>query len=177
MPTPTRVLQADDRIYLILQPQKPKEATIAIIRVFGEVEREGAFPMKSGTVRDALILAGGLKPTANREKIVLIRARDAKYLPLDADKVMENDPVYNLPVEDRDMISVEKGDQSQFVSVEGEIHTPGRIPLKTDEENLSHQPDGTGRRDRRKNADQRQGADSQKLFPRPRSFPPDSVQL
>ncbi len=127
------LLSPGDRVYLAAQPVKPKEVSIPVVRVFGEVVREGAFPIKGGTVRDALMLAGGFKSTANREKIIFIRARDAKYLPLDGDKVMDNDPVHNLPVEDRDMISVEKADQSQFVSVEGEVNLPGRVPLKENE--------------------------------------------
>lgn len=127
------LLFAGDRIYLVSKPVIKVAPPIAIIRVMGEVGREGAYPMKNGTVRDALLLAGGLKLTANREKILLIRAKDTKYLPLDADKVMDGDPVHNLPVDDRDIINVEKADQSQFVSLEGEVRSPGRFLLKEGE--------------------------------------------
>ncbi|MCS6777708.1 MAG: SLBB domain-containing protein [Chloroherpetonaceae bacterium] len=127
-------LQSGDRIVLIARQgqQAPKEPTY--VRIIGEVEREVQHPLTPGLrVKDLFERAGGLKPTADREKIRLVRGADGKVLELDADKVEADDPVYNLPLAPNDLIIVGVRDQSRVFAVLGEVAQPSTFSYRTDE--------------------------------------------
>ena len=95
---------------------------LQIVRVIGEVEREAFVPYRVGMkAADALAAVGGLKETADRTKIRLVRAADGKVLDLDADRIASNAPTDNPPVAAGDLIIVGVRDRSRQFVVLGEV--------------------------------------------------------
>jgi protein involved in polysaccharide export with SLBB domain len=127
-------LQAGDRIVLTPRPVQAPVEEVRYVRVVGEVNREVQHPLSKGLrVRDLLERAGGLKPTADRTKMRLVRGTDGKVLDLDADRVEADDPVYNLPLSPNDLIIVGVRDQSLVFAVIGEVVQPSTFPWNASE--------------------------------------------
>lgn len=128
------VLKPDDRIVLTPRPEPRTPVEIAYVRAVGEVNREVQHPLSKGfRVRDLLERAGGLKPTADRTKMRLVRGENGKVLELDADRVEADDPVYNLPLAPNDLLIVGVRDQSLVFAVLGEVIQPSTLPWKAEE--------------------------------------------
>lgn len=128
------LLQPGDRIVLIARQGQKASQEPAYVRIIGEVEREVQHPLTPGLrVKDLFDRAGGLKPTADREKVRLVRGSDGKVFELDADRVEADDPVYNLPLNPNDLIIVGVRDQSRVFAVLGEVAQPSTFPYRTDE--------------------------------------------
>jgi protein involved in polysaccharide export with SLBB domain len=127
-------LEQGDKIVLIDKPVPVAPERPRIVRVRGEVRQEGTYPIgPKERVRDLLERAGGLLETADREKVILIRASDGKYLELNANRVLESDPVHNLSVEPGDLLLIGKRDQSLIFTIAGEVADPKTIPWKSGE--------------------------------------------
>lgn len=128
------ILQSGDKIYLLAMPVIAPPEELRYVRAVGEVSREVQHPFTKGMkVRDLLERAGGLKPTADREKMRLVRGADGKVLELDADKVEADDPLYNMPLSPNDLLIVGVRDQSLVVAVLGEVLQPSTLPIKAGE--------------------------------------------
>jgi len=113
-------LQTGDKIILPALPEPTPEPKVA--RIVGEVVREASIPLSPGmTLHDAFDRAGGLKETADREKIRVVRGSDGRIFEVEADKVEANDPVHNLPLGPGDLIIVGMRDRSLRYAVLGEV--------------------------------------------------------
>ena len=118
-------LEQNDKIFIaereIAAP--PKATEYAQVR--GEVAREIALPVTGKmTISEALDKAGGLLPTADMEKMVLVRGSDGRYLEINPAEALKGNPVHNLPLGPRDTLIVGKRDQSLIYSVGGEVKSP-----------------------------------------------------
>lgn len=128
------LLQSGDRIVLTPRPEPVTPMEVAYARAVGEVNREVQHPLSKGfRVSDLLERAGGLKPTADRTRLRLVRGEDGKVLELDADRVEADDPVYNLPLAPNDLLIVGVRDQSLVFAVLGEVMQPTTLPWKAEE--------------------------------------------
>jgi protein involved in polysaccharide export with SLBB domain len=117
-------LETGDKIVL---PMIPVQTHVEpkLMRVDGEVQRQSSIPVAAGmTVRDAFERAGGLKETADRDSIHMVRA-DGRILELHADKIDANDPTQNLVLAGGDLIIVGRADRSERYAVMGEVLHPG----------------------------------------------------
>ncbi len=116
------MLEEGDVVRIALAPEVKAASELKYIRIVGEVGREVSIPVKGGiSVKDALDRAGGLKPSADRSRLMLIRGLDGKILDLEADKIESNDPVHNLTLLQGDLIIVGVRDRGQQYAVLGEV--------------------------------------------------------
>ena len=127
-------LEQNDRVLIaareVVAPPKPTE----YVRVVGEVGREVALPITGNlTITDALNRAGGLLPTADTQKMFLVRGSDGKYLEISAEEAMKGNPIHNLLLGPRDLLIVGKRDQSLIYSVAGEVKAPQTLAWKSSE--------------------------------------------
>ena len=127
-------LEQNDRILIgtreVVAPPKPTE----YVRVVGEVGREVALPVTGSlTVSDALTKAGGLLPTADAQKMALVRGSDNKYLEISPEEALKGNPIHNLLLGPRDLLIVGKRDQSLIYSVGGEVKAPQTVAWKASE--------------------------------------------
>jgi protein involved in polysaccharide export with SLBB domain len=126
-------LQNGDRIVLIALPEEKVRPAPQFIRVVGEVFRDAYLPFANGMrVRSAIELAGGLKPSADRSKLRLVRGADGKILELNADKIDADDPVHNVFLAANDMLFVNVRDRSLIYAVMGEVMSPNTFPYPAD---------------------------------------------
>jgi protein involved in polysaccharide export with SLBB domain len=123
-------LDEGDKIVL---PLIPEHVVPKLVRVDGEVARQASIPISRGmTVRDALQRAGGLKETADRDRIRLVRA-DGRIIELRADAIDANEPTQNLMIATGDLLIVERADRSLRWSAMGEVLHPGTFPYNPKE--------------------------------------------
>lgn len=121
-------LENGDIITIPSKPEPKPAPEQTMVRIEGEVKREAGIPYGPGlTVKDAFERAGGLKETADRKKVRLIRRATGNPLMLDADKVEADDPVYNLRLEPGDLILVVQRDRSLQFAVLGEVVEQNRF--------------------------------------------------
>ncbi len=126
-------LKQGDRIVLIALPQEAIRPAPQFVRIVGEVVRDAYVPFANGMrVKSAIDQVGGLKPTADRAKLRLVRGSDGKILELDADKIDADDPVHNLFMSPGDMLFVNVRDRSLIYSVMGEVIAPNTFPIALD---------------------------------------------
>ena len=101
-----------------------------VVTVAGEVARPApTMPLRANpplTLREAINLAGGLTPTANR-KAITVRRSNGTALVLDLDKAEENDPSNNIELKADDAIYVERVTPSEFVNVAGGVPKAGKL--------------------------------------------------
>lgn len=127
-------LEAGDVILLPTKPEQKAPPEQSMVRVEGEVKQEAGVPFGPGlTVKDCLERAGGLKETADRRKIFLIRRANGNKLTLDADKVLADDPVYNLKMEPGDLLLISVRDRSMQFAVMGEVIQESRFDWNPEE--------------------------------------------
>lgn len=120
-------LRDGDRIIIERLPDTPSGPTpFPIVRVEGEVGREISLPWAKGmTVKDALQAAGGVSPTANREKIGLYRTVNGSVQETDLNyDELEAGHVDNQSLQAGDLIRVDRLDRSQQFAVAGEVLHP-----------------------------------------------------
>jgi polysaccharide biosynthesis/export protein len=79
------------------------------------------------TLREAVNLAGGLTPNANRKAISVRRANGGAPLVINFDKAEQNDPTQNIELKPDDAIYVEKLDPYAFVYVAGGVFKGGKV--------------------------------------------------
>ena len=126
-------LKNGDRIVLIALPKETVRPAPRFVRIVGEVVHDAYVPFANGMrVKSAIDQVGGLKPSADRKKLRLVRGVDGKILEIDADKVDEDDPVHNLFLSPGDMLFVNVRDRSLIYSVMGEVITPNTFPYLPD---------------------------------------------
>lgn len=125
-------LQDGDKIYIQLRDksvEKP-EYVLRTVRVVGEVGREVDLPLAPDmTLRDALARAGGLKDTADKNKIRLHRGESGKDFDLKAAGIMAGEPGMNLTLEPGDYIVVGKVDLSMRWGIDGEVVSRNVFPF------------------------------------------------
>ena len=123
-------LQNGDRIVVIASTEPPARPAPQFVRIVGEVVRDSYIPFASGMrIKSALDQVGGLKSTADRSKLRLVRGNDGKILELDADKIDADDPVHNIFMTPGDMLFVSVRDQSLVYSVMGEVIKPNTFAI------------------------------------------------
>ncbi len=116
------LLEEGDVVRVALAPEVKAGTELKYVRIVGEVGREVSIPVSAGiSVKDALDRAGGLKVTADRTRLMLIRGIDGKILNLEADKIDSNDPVHNLTMLQGDLLIVGVRDRGQQYAVLGEV--------------------------------------------------------
>jgi len=119
-------LQPDDLIRIGALPAAAMRPELQVVRIIGEVEREADIPFRSGMrASDALAAVGGLKETADRAKIRVVRGKDAHVLEIDADRFGANDPANNVPLGPGDLIIVGVRDRSLRFCVMGAVLRQG----------------------------------------------------
>lgn len=117
------------------------------VQINGEVKNPGTFPYsKQMTVEDLIILAGGLKESANTEDVEIARRADTQGIgtfselvavKINPDLTLQEAPQYLQPF---DNVSVRR--KSNFVldkqvQVEGQVNSPGIFSIKNAEERVS----------------------------------------
>ncbi|MCB9307759.1 MAG: SLBB domain-containing protein [Lewinellaceae bacterium] len=121
-------------------------ADTATIRVGGAVRRPGEFVYgQNMTLRDALLLAGGLKLEAARNRVDIFRIQIRENEPtraIVATTQVDNDYVtaggFNvLPYDEIVVRSVPEFEFQRFVDLQGEVRYPGRYALVSDNETLA----------------------------------------
>ena len=83
----------------------------------------------SVTLREAISLAGGLTPGANRKAINVRRAHIATPFVVDMEKADANDPAHNLVLQPDDVVFVERLQSSAFFNVQGGFLHAGKFPF------------------------------------------------
>ena len=136
-------LKARDRVYIYTK--KEAESLNRVVLVRGEVQRPGPYDRKEGmTVRDLIVGAGGLSPTAHNKaeigRVVPSTGELSAFL-IDLDKALEGDLEHNLELTDGDQLLVrnirDARSAPQTVRLEGEVSVPGIYPLISKGESLS----------------------------------------
>ncbi|MCS6861078.1 MAG: SLBB domain-containing protein, partial [Abditibacteriales bacterium] len=122
-----RDAHADDNV-----PLEPNDVVIVPVRgevtVVGEVRRVGTYPMKPDMrLADAIGLAEGLTPQANRSMVKIFRA--GQILHADVTRLDAGDAEANVRLEPGDTVLVTS---LQGVSVFGAVGQPGTVPLPDD---------------------------------------------
>lgn len=136
-------LKARDRVYVYTKKEAASLNRIVLVR--GEVQRPGPYDRKEGmTVRDLVVGAGGLSPTAHNKaeigRVVPSTGELSAFL-VDLDKALAGDPDHNLVLVDGDQLLVrnirDARSAPQTVRLEGEVSVPGIYPLMSRDESLS----------------------------------------
>ncbi len=128
------VLETNDKILIPAREivVAPKET--GYVQVRGEVAREVALTIIGNlTVSDALNKAGGLLPTADADKMMLVRGADTRCLEINPTEAMKGNPIHNLPLGPRDVLIIGKRDQSLIYSIGGEVKAPQTLAWKAAE--------------------------------------------
>jgi protein involved in polysaccharide export with SLBB domain len=124
------VLQDKDAIFV---PFKSLSGN-GVIMVAGEVVRpQLTMPLRTNpplSLREAINLAGGPTPNANRKAVSVRRANLDKPLIVNLDKAEQNDPANNIMLKPDDTIYIEKLDADQFVNIYGGVLKGGRLPYE-----------------------------------------------
>lgn len=100
------------------------------ITVEGDVLRPGIVPMRQGNtllLREALSLAGGPSPTADRRQVSIRRAGAERPIVVDYDKMEANDPAHNIPVQTDDIVYVQRLGTDQYINLNGAFVRPGKL--------------------------------------------------
>ena len=104
-----------------------------VVTVAGEVTRptQGMLLRANPpvTLREAISLAGGLTPGANRRAITVRRAHVATPFVVDMEKADGNDPAHNLVLQPDDVVFVERLQSSAFFNVQGGFFHAGKFPF------------------------------------------------
>jgi polysaccharide export outer membrane protein len=108
------------------------------VSVWGDVRAPGTY-RTSGQIRlgDAIHLAGGLAPDAQREDAQVFRyLPDGKFkiFSVNLSQALAGDPTENIPLQPRDRLLIHRNPDAvepATVYVEGEVARPGRFPLTT----------------------------------------------
>jgi protein involved in polysaccharide export with SLBB domain len=108
------------------------------VSVWGDVRDPGTYPT-SGQIRlaDAVYLAGGLAPDAQKEDAQVFRyLPDGKFkiFSVDLSQALAGDPTQNVLLQPRDRLLIHRNPDAvepATVYIQGEVVRPGRYPLTT----------------------------------------------
>jgi protein involved in polysaccharide export with SLBB domain len=110
-----------------------------VVTVSGEVRNPDKFELvKKTTVKDAILLAGGLTPNAYLQKAdILRRSKQREWIRLyiNVDRALKDDPAHNLELQNDDTINIHSIRETTYqktVFVEGEVLKPGSYPYTED---------------------------------------------
>jgi len=101
------------------------------VSVSGAVTKAGEVPLRYGvptTVREALSLAGGLLPTADRSRVALRRVGHAEVMMIDFDRAEAGDATQDITLQADDILYVETLSIEKFVNMNGAFIRPGKLP-------------------------------------------------
>jgi protein involved in polysaccharide export with SLBB domain len=114
-----------------------------VVKLSGAVQREGNYGLKPGmTVKDLILLAGGLKYYAYTKETDLVRYSVADEGPktekvlLNLERAMAGDPENNYVLKEDDYLfvkSIPNWQPQQTVTIQGEVLFPGVYPIKRGE--------------------------------------------
>jgi protein involved in polysaccharide export with SLBB domain len=140
-------LKPFDRLVVLSRPDFSDEA---VISVSGAVRKAGKFPYGRGmSLRDALLLAGGLKLEAARNRVDIFRIQIRENEPTrTVVATLSLDSTFNitgstpnayaiLPFDEIEVRSVPEFEFQRYVQIEGEVRYPGRYALINDNETLA----------------------------------------
>lgn len=124
------------KIFQIVQEKR-------VVKLSGAVQREGSYGLKPGiTVKDLILLAGGLKYYAYTKEVDLVRysvtdeGPKTEKVTLSIEKAMAADPENNLTLKEDDYLfvkSVPNWQPQQTVTIQGELRFPGVYPIRRGE--------------------------------------------
>ena len=124
-------LQDGDRIFIQARPEGQPAQPLRTVRVVGEVGREADLPLTPDmTLKDALARVGGVKETADPNKIRLHRGESGRDYDLKLPAIQADDPANNLKLMAGDYIMVSKTDLSMRWGISGEVATPSVTPFR-----------------------------------------------
>lgn len=134
-PTDAPVLHAMDTVRIFSRFDFESPPTVSVL---GDVRRPGTY-RTSGQIRlsDAIHLAGGFAPDAQREDVQVFRyLPDGKFkiFSVNLNQALAGDPTENILMQSRDRILIHKNAQAAepaTVYVQGDVVRPGRYPLTT----------------------------------------------
>jgi protein involved in polysaccharide export with SLBB domain len=101
------------------------------VYVEGAVVRPGVVPIRTGQpvlLNEALALAGGLAPTADRRNITVRRMGAEHPYVLDYGKIEAGDPLHNMALRDEDIVYVRTLAEENFINMNGAFIRPGKLP-------------------------------------------------
>jgi protein involved in polysaccharide export with SLBB domain len=114
-----------------------------VVKLFGAVQREGNYGLKPGmTIKDLVLLAGGLKYYAYTKDAELIRyfvtdeGPKTENILFSLEKAMAGDTESNLVLKEDDYLfirSIPNWQPQQTVTMQGEVRFPGIYPIKRGE--------------------------------------------
>jgi len=114
-----------------------------VVKLSGAVQRGGSYGLKPGmTVKDLILLAGGLKYYAYTKETDLVRysvtdeGPKTEKLLLSLEKAMAGDPENNYTLKEDDYLfvkSIPNWQLQQTVTIQGEVRFPGVYPIKRGE--------------------------------------------
>ncbi|HSV73295.1 MAG TPA: SLBB domain-containing protein [Chthonomonadales bacterium] len=102
-----------------------------LVVVSGDVMRPAVIALRQGVpsmLREAVSAAGGLSPTAMRSQITVRRVGVERTFVIDYEKMEAGDPAHNIALQPEDVVYVQRLAEDQFITVNGGLLRPGRIP-------------------------------------------------
>ncbi len=125
-------LMPGDEIHVFNQSQFQDQA---YADVKGEIREPDRYAIDDMTLRDLILKAGGLTPSAYKPRAELIRYdkdRNQRTIYFDVSAVMAEDPAQNIKVQHQDEIIIHSVLEDQWkktVSIMGEVNNPGEYAL------------------------------------------------
>ncbi len=116
---------------MVFVPSRTNPAT-GVISVEGDVAKPSQVPLRSGVstrLREALSMAGGANPTADR-RINIRRLGVSNAITVDYDKMEAGDPLHDIEMRADDVVYVEKLSYELFVNLIGGFTKVGRMPYQ-----------------------------------------------
>jgi protein involved in polysaccharide export with SLBB domain len=101
------------------------------VMVEGDVVRPGVVPLRFGvptTLREAVSMAGGPNPTADRKVVSIRRLGDSAEMYVDYDKMEANASADNITLQPDDIIYFQKLATNKFINLNGAFFKPGKLP-------------------------------------------------
>ncbi|ERP31506.1 SLBB domain-containing protein [Chitinivibrio alkaliphilus] len=142
----TRGIDEAEDPYLLSGDQVFIRPVHQYMSVTGAVQNPGTYPYISGeTVRDALYLSGGFTREADSSSVLLVRFVD------DKDSLIHTSLDYavldSIVLERDDRLVVQRRHryrEHRYVTISGEVNSPGKYPIRDDQTRLSEVIDQAG---------------------------------
>jgi protein involved in polysaccharide export with SLBB domain len=129
------VLKPKDEIY-VFNKKMFEDAEHALVE--GQVRKPGRYPIEDMKVRDLIFKAGNLTKDAYMDLGHLYRTnpstKEVTMMPFNVAKVMEGDPLHNLPLKNLDFVVIlSQWDYANkyTVTISGKVNRPGDYPYAT----------------------------------------------
>lgn len=114
-----------------------------VVRITGAVQREGEYGLSPGmTIKDLLVMAGGLKYYAYKKEAELTRVKVTQKGPktekikISLEKALNGDPLHNIKLQQDDYLfvrAVPEWELYRTVTIQGEVKFPGTYTIKKGE--------------------------------------------